>query len=513
MKVNQLKLGSILSYGQMFLGIIIGMVYTPMMIRLLGQSEYGLYNTVASTISMLSVLSLGFNSSYIRYFSEYKHRNNQDAIDRLNGLFILIFAIIGVVALACGLFLAYNLELVFGQGLTQQEYAIARILMVLLSVNLGLSFPMSVFTSIISAHERYVVLKLLGMLKTVAGPLVTLPLLMLGYGSVALVSVTLAISVVTDLIYYFYVRKKLHCHFVFHGFERGLFGRLLVFTSFIAINLIVDQINTNIPKFLLGRFQGTASVAIYSVSYSLYQYYVMFSTSISGLFAPRVHRLVQSTANDPKTQRSRITELFAKVGRIQFAVLGLIATGLIFFGRPFIAIWAGAGYEDSYALALLLILPATVALMQNIGIEVQRALNKHKFRSLTYIFMALLNLSVSIWLCQIYGAVGAAIGTAVSLIVANGLIMNIYYHLQCQVDVLHFWKQILRMSLGMLPALAVGIAMNLLLDLSPAKTMLAGIGVYAVVYCAGMWLIGFNRYEKDLLRKPLKKILGRSAGE
>ena len=512
MKANQLKLGSILSYGQMFLGIIIGMVYTPMMIRLLGQSEYGLYNTVASTISMLSVLSLGFNSSYIRYFSEYKHRNEQDAIDRLNGLFILIFTIIGVVALACGLFLAYNLELVFGQGLTRQEYAIARILMVLLSVNLGLSFPMSVFTSIISAHERYVVLKLLGMLKTVAGPLVTLPLLMLGYGSVALVSVTLAISVITDLIYYFYVRKKLRCRFVFHGFEKGLFSRLLVFTSFIAINLIVDQINTNIPKFLLGRFQGTVSVAIYSVSYSLYQYYVMFSTSISGVFAPRVHRLVQSTAEDPGLQRRRLTELFTKVGRIQYAVLGLIATGLIFFGRPFIALWAGEGYEDSYVLALLLILPATVALMQNIGIEVQRALNKHKFRSITYIFMALLNLSVSIWLCQIYGAVGAAIGTAFSLIVANGLIMNIYYHRQCQVDILFFWKQILRMSVGMLPAVTVGIAMDLLLDLSPTKILLAGIGVYTLVYCAGMWLLGFNSYEKTLLSKPLKKILGRKTG-
>lgn len=513
MKANQLKLGSILSYGQMFLGIIIGMVYTPMMIRLLGQSEYGLYNTVASTVSMLSVLSLGFNSSYIRYFSEYKQRDDQDAIDRLNGLFILIFTIIGVVALSCGLFLACNLELVFGEGLTQQEYRIARILMVLLSVNLGLSFPMSVFTSIISAHERYVVLKLLGMLKTVASPLMTLPLLLMGYGSVALVSVTLSIAVITDLIYFVYVRKKLHCKFVFHGFEKGLFTRLLVFTSFIAINLIVDQINTNIPKFLLGRFQGTVSVAIYSVGYSLYQYYMMFSTSISGVFAPRVHRLVQSTANDPKLQRSRITELFTKVGRIQYAVLALIATGLIFFGRPFIALWAGEGYEDSYPLSLLLILPATVALIQNIGIEVQRALNKHKFRSITYIFMALLNLSVSIWLCQIYGAVGAAIGTAVSLIVANGLVMNIYYHRQCKVDVLHFWKQIIRMSLGMLPAVAVGIAMNLLLDLWPVKMMMAGIGVYTLVYCAGMWLIGLNEYEKDLLRKPLKKLLGLSARE
>ena len=72
MKVNQLKLGSALSYMQMGLNILIGLIYTPIMLRMLGKGEYGLYQTVASTISMLSVLNLGFNSSYIRYYSKYK---------------------------------------------------------------------------------------------------------------------------------------------------------------------------------------------------------------------------------------------------------------------------------------------------------------------------------------------------------------------------------------------------------------------------------------------------------
>lgn len=509
MSTNQLKLGSLLSYGQMVLSVLIGLLYTPVMIRLLGQSEYGLYNTVSSTIAMLTVLSLGFNSSYIRYYSQYKVKNDEDGIARLNGLFMLIFLLIGTVALLCGLFLSFNLNYVFGTGLTAKEYSIARVLMILLSVNLGLSFPMSVFTSIISAHERYVVLKLLAMLKTVAGPLVTLPLLLLGHGSVAMVSVTLGVSVITDVIYFLYVKKNLHCRFVFNNFEKGLFKSLLIFTSFIAINLVVDQINTNIAKFLLGRFQGTGGVAIYSVGYTLYQYYVMFSTSVSGVFAPRVHRLVQTTAQDLAMQRKELTALFTKVGRIQFAVLALVASGLVFFGKPFISFWAGEGYQDSYYVALLLILPASIALIQNIGIEIQRAQNNHKFRSIAYIIMALLNLGISIFLCQIWGAVGAALGTSISLIVANGLIMNIYYHKKCRVDILHFWKSILRLAVGLLPAVVLGILLNRFVNLYKPLYLLLGIGAYALVYCAGLWLIGFNRYEKDLVLKPLRKLLRR----
>ena len=192
---NQLKIGSLLSYAQMILGVVISLVYTPLMLKLLGQSEYGLYNTVASTISMLSLLSLGFNSGYIRYYSKYKQNNDTQSIWKLNGLFLIIFSIIGLVALACGFFLSFNLDLVFSDGLTASEYSIARVLMILLTFNLAISFPMSVFSHIISAHEKFVVLKVVGIIKTVVSPLVTLPLLLLGFRSIAMVAVTLALAI------------------------------------------------------------------------------------------------------------------------------------------------------------------------------------------------------------------------------------------------------------------------------------------------------------------------------
>ena len=63
------------------------------LLRLLGQAEYGLYNTVASTISMMSVLNMGFSSSYIRYYSQYKVRKDTQGIETLNGLFLIVFSL------------------------------------------------------------------------------------------------------------------------------------------------------------------------------------------------------------------------------------------------------------------------------------------------------------------------------------------------------------------------------------------------------------------------------------
>lgn len=506
--INQRKAGAILQYLQMGLNVIIGLIYTPIMIRLLGSSEYGLYNTVSSTISMLSILSMGFNSGYIRYYAQYKKENNKRAIASLNGLFIIIFSIIGLIALLCGLFLSENLNFVFADGLTVSEYEIARILMILLTINLSVSFPMGVFSHIISAHERFIYLKVLGMIKTVVSPLVTLPLLLAGYRSIAMVSVTVGVSLFVDLMYCFYAFKILQIKITFFPIPKKLFKSLFIYTSFIAINMIVDQINWNIDKILLGRYQGTTAVAVYSVASTLQNYYQIFSTSISNVFTPQIHRIINETKDNINKQKKVLTELFVKVGRIQFIILALISTGLIFWGKRFIVqYWAGSEYEESYYVMLLLILPSTVALIQNLGIEIQRAENRHQFRSIVYLLMAFVNLILSIFLCQLYGAIGAAIGTAISLVLANGVIMNIYYQKKCNIDIILFWKNIIKMLRGLIIPVIIAIIMTNLISNTSMVLFFLEILVYIVVYVASMWVLGMNTYEKNLILEPLHKII------
>lgn len=507
---REIKIGSVLSYAQMGLGIIIGLLYTPVMIKLLGQSEYGLYNTVSSTISMLSILSLGFNSGYIRYYSIYKEKNDTENIYRLNGLYLLIFLAIGLIALLCGSFLSLHLDLIFAEGLTESEYATARILMMLLTINLAFSFPMSVFTNIISAHERFIFQKIVSIISTVISPLVTLPLLLMGYRSVAIVVVSVTLSFITYFINAIYVICNLKNKFYFSAFPQGIFKSLFRYTIFIAINMVIDQINWNIDKLLLGRFVGTASVAVYSVGYALYSYYMSFSLSVSSVFTPRIHAIVNKTKDNLFNQRLQLTNLFIKVGRIQFLVLGLVACGVIFFGKEFIMnVWAGKEYEDSYYVALLLILPASIALIQNLGIEIQRAQNKHAFRSYVYLAMAIVNLILSIFLCQRYGAIGSAIGTAISLILANGMVMNIYYHLKCNIDIIKFWKSILSLSKGLIIPVLVGILIKHFFVINNNVFLFVWIGIFSVIYVASMWKFGMNRDEKMLMLEPLKRFIVR----
>ena len=176
--INQRKSGVILSYISEGIKILSGIIYTPVMLRLLGQSEYGLYQLVYSVVSYLSLLSFGFTASYMRFYSRAKAKNDEEEVSSLNGMFMVIFFVIAVICVLCGIVMTANIEFIFADGLTPREYPTARVLMALMVLNLALTFPSSVFDSFTSAHERFFFQKLLIVLQNLLNPFLTLPLLL-----------------------------------------------------------------------------------------------------------------------------------------------------------------------------------------------------------------------------------------------------------------------------------------------------------------------------------------------
>lgn len=503
---KQMKAGVILSYVQIALSVLTGLLYTPVMLRLMGQNEYGLYGTVNSTIALLSLLDLGFTSSYIRFYSRYKIENRQDKINSFNSLFFIVFLVISVIAALIGFFLSFNPVLIFDDGLTSEELSKAKVMMILLTVSMILGFMSTVFNCYISANQKFIFSKSLNVFSTIVNVGVNLIVLFCGYGAVGLITVSLVLSIITKIITIVYAYKTLHFEFDFGHIEKSLFKSVLAFSGLIAINMFVDKVNSGIDSILLGRFCGTAAVAVYSVGSSLNSHFSMFSTAISGVFTPHIHNLVNLYEMDSLEQRNALTKFFVKVGRLQYLLLALIASGVVFFGRQFIYFWAGEGYDKSYYIALILILPSIISLTQNVGIEIQRAENRHHYRAYIYGAMAIINLILSIFLCQIWEGVGAAIGTGLASIVANGIIMDIVYHKKININIFEYWKNILRQTLGMIGPFIVGALIMKFADMGSLVKLAFWILIYVVIFAVFVWLLSMNTFEKDLVKSILRKL-------
>lgn len=501
MKSNQLKLGVVLSYVQVVLNGLISIIYTPVMLRLLGQSEYGVYTLASSMISYLGLLNFGLSSSYIRYYSKYKSKNDQKGLAHLNGVFLFVYSILAIIAFVCGLIISLNVNVFFGAKLSISELHTTKVLMIILSFNLMMTFVSTVFAAYVMANERFVFHKLLSIGKAVVSPLLTIPVLLMGYRSIGMAVTTTVLSLFIDFLNIYYCFSKLNIKFKIKGADFKIILEIISYSAFIAINSIVDLINWQVDKFILGRYHGAIVTAVYGVASTLNSLYINVSTSISSVFTPRIHRLVYADNRDKE-----YTNLFVKIGRIQFLVLGLVASGMILFGKSFIHFWAGEGYENAYYISLILIIPATIPCIQNLGIEIQRAKNKHQFRSIVYLIMAILNVFISLPLGKKIGGVGCAIGTAISIIVANGCIMNWYYNKYLSINISLFWREILNCSKGVIVSFIIGGILHKLINLNSVIGFSIGVISYSLIYFMFCWKLSFNKNEKSMILKLLCKL-------
>lgn len=164
MKKNQLKSGVVLSYINLALSSIIPILYTPVMLQILGQSEYGLYSLANSVVGYLSLLNFGIGSTVVRYLTKCRAQGDKDGEERMLGLFVVIYGALTLLVLIVGTICALNCGLVYSAKLTQEELSRMQLLIFLMTINTAITFLFSAFTSVVLAHERYVFKKLTEML-------------------------------------------------------------------------------------------------------------------------------------------------------------------------------------------------------------------------------------------------------------------------------------------------------------------------------------------------------------
>lgn len=290
MKKNEIRIGAILSYIVIGLNIIIGLGYTPVLIRMLGQSEYGLYSLVSSIISYLTLLDLGFGNAIIIYTARYRAKKEIEKEQKLHGMFLIIYTIIGIIAGIAGTILYLNVNNMFGSTMSIEELATVKVLMKILILNLVITFPLSIFSSIITAYEKFIVAKILNIVRIILTPMVMLPLLFLGYKSITLVIVTTIFNIATLVINAIFCFKKLKIKLIFGKIDFLVLKEIFAYSVYIFLNAIIDKVNWSIDQFVLGIVSGTIAVAVYSVAAQINTLYLTFSTAISRSFITKSYK-------------------------------------------------------------------------------------------------------------------------------------------------------------------------------------------------------------------------------
>ena len=233
-----------------------------------------------------------------------------------------------------------------------------------------------------------------------------------------------------------------------HTWNWGYISSLFVYTSYVFIASVADQILWKLDSVILGMKVSAVVVAVYAVAMNLVTIYRKFSGAISGIFLPRATEMsITDSAPDASVR------LMTKVGIMQYSILSLVLVGFSLVGKEFLYVWLGEGHDEVYVIFLILAGALLIPNCQSIGINILEARNRHRFRAVTMCVLALMNLVTTWFAVSVFGMVGAAACTALAVLTGQALLMNLYYWKVLRLNIRKFF---LDTFLKLLPATVAG---------------------------------------------------------
>lgn len=498
--VSEIRRGALLSYATILIVNLSGLLLTPFIIRALGNSEYGLYLLIGSLAAYLGVLDLGLNNAVTRHVAQCAANRDRVQEARFLGAAVVVNVLALVAIVGLGAIFYANIGTWFMDTLDPEQQHKARIMLLLLIVNVVMTLLSSMFVAISAGHERFTIPKVVNLSRYLVRIGLVLAILLAGGGAVSLVALDSVLALGVLIANAIYAIRSFRVRVDLISLNVKLVLSVLTFSIWVFLYAVIGQVQWQGGQIIIGASLGADAVAVYGVGIMFGGYYAAFSTAITNLFLPRANYMTVANVSE----EVYVSEL-VRIGRMAFLVLLLILGGFALYGRDFILLWAGPEYGAAWLVAVLIMLAYTVPLIQTFAHQLLEAKGLIAFKAKVYLVALPLGVVLGYRLLDWLGVSGMAIGMAAGWMTAT-VIMNIYYRNVLGVNVADFFAAV---SKGIVPAffacLALGAALNLL-PMQGWGGILVRVVAFSSMYVVLMYRFGMNSDERRQVTSTIEQV-------
>jgi O-antigen/teichoic acid export membrane protein len=456
----------------------LGVLILPFNIAHLGTSAYGLWVLAASVTAYFSVLDMGYSGALVKFVAQYRTRRDVTALNEiLSTVFFIFLAAAAVMYLAGGL-VAVWVDSIFhlAPGQTQT----ARIVLLVVTLNVAASTAFSVFGGVINGFQRYDLNNLVGSASSVATAIVNVLVLLAGFGLVGLVVSMTAVRLLTYWVY------RANAYRVFPGlhispslFRRARLREVTGFSMHMAVIDWANKLNYSVDALVIGAFVNTTAVAVWAIAQRLAEFSQRLANQLNEILFPAV------VENDTAARLDRLQRIFVEGTKLSLATVTPLSGAMLFLADPLITAWVGPDFARSVVLLQLLSVTVIVRVGNATGTMLLKGAGEHRVVSMANISAAACNVGLSIALVRPLGLVGVALGT---LIPVSLTAMFLLFPLACRRVELPVGRAIAR---GVWPALWPGLVMAAFI-VSTRGLVPAGLAAIAGEFAAAGLVYGLT---------------------
>ena len=500
--VQDKKIGIVLSYIQVALNMVTGLFLSAFFVRVLGKTEYGIYQTVSAFANYLVLLQFGTGTVMTRNIAICKAKKaSAEEINRnISTIWIINHILVVFILLLSAVFYC-SFDNIYKLSMTAEQIAYSKKILIFVTGYLVLSYCQQTLSGIALAMEYYSFASFNAIARILVRVVCLVVLLMHIPAAILIAVVDMALSGVMLIWTYYFCKKKCHTVFSVRLFDLRILKECLPLSFAILVQTFVNQANNNVDKTIVSIVQGPEAVAVYSVGLYIYSVFSSLTTIPISMYGPQVARDLSSE----KKMEDVVNNLVAP-SRFIVLIGGTVLFGFIAVGKQFVQLVYGNGYQLSWIIAVIIMIPMLLNMSTGVLINILDVLNKRWIRSMILLFSTILNIILSLWLVNPLGMVGLAIATAVSTFLGQIFLSNLYYNKLLNISVLKLYNKIFEGLLGN-QIIACMIACVIVARVSSIfGAVVVGTIVYCVVFSALYCKFGMKENEKMLFQQLYKRI-------
>ncbi len=389
------------------LNLLIMFFMSPFVVHTLGDVRYGVWSLMMTMTGYLGLVEIGTRGGLGRFINYYL---GKDDIDKLNGVLntaLAMFIAAGAILFAVAAGLIVALPAIFPK-VPGRMIPTAQWVLVLVAVNVWLSFYSAAFRQILTAHERFEFTNGVDLMVMLLRTASTLVVLSTG-GGLVLLAVTHTIAGGMGVLVAYLLARR-----VFPKLEltprrvsRERFRELFGFSIWAFIGSLSYRLLYSADTIVIAILLGPKWVTFYAIGgMLLYKSRAILNQAVD-VFRPG---MLQACAREDwaalRTDFRRASNLVMGIGILVFG-------GMIAFGHQFITLWMGPKYEISYQVLLILTVSSLPAIASSATVSVYSGLNRVRLAAVLTLLQGLINLAGTLVFVSLlgWGVVGVAWGT------------------------------------------------------------------------------------------------------
>ena len=404
------------SYVATFVGSLVGFIATPLLLRRMGKEQFGLWMLLLSVMGYVGLVELGISSAVSKRVSECAALEDSARLKQVlgtaltiyGGLALLAWIIIGVVAL--------KLDFLF--QIPAGSLPVARLCLLTLGVNQTLKFFVLAQSATLLGIGRMDIGAGISAGIITVSTIMNVALVLLGYSLVALAWNMVLATLLSGLITARIMRQKLPgITLDARSASIPMARELLKFGSRNATISLMGTIAYSSDMLILGRMLPVAAIADYSVAAKVVDLIILISGKPVGAMLP-----VFSDANARQDTARHFTVFTRSLGLCLVIALPFVAA-ICIIGDYLIAAWVGPGHHSSYIICAALALMMFVRMPGSACYVIMTATERNVFLARMLLIASPVNLALSIGLTRLYGAVGVALGSLITVAVTDFMLL------------------------------------------------------------------------------------------